>query len=128
MKYFNDNIFYLQRKDFDNNGKLINNRIDNEKLIMIMIQANFCGYCTMAKPDYKKFADANKDIVCMTIQADGDEEGEKELSKILKNIDSSFRGFPHYVVYRGGNRIGTYEGDRSLKSLNEYISKIKNKI
>ena len=125
MKYLNDNIYYLQMKDFDNKGKMISN-IPSDKLVMIMIQSNFCGHCTVAKPEYKKFADENMgNVICCTIQADGNEEGEKELSKILDKIDDKFQGFPHYVVYRGGVKVATYEGNRNSKSMNEFIRKLK---
>lgn len=125
MKYLNDNIYYLQKKDFDSSGKLINKDIPNDKFVVIMIQANFCGFCTMAKPEYKKFADTNKNIFCCTIQSDGDVEGEKDLSKMLNIIDSDFEGFPHYVVYKNGSKVATYKGDRTSKNLTEFVRKLK---
>ncbi len=75
-----------------------------------MIQANYCGHCTNAKGDYYKAAKYIKEleknggtsyknkVVFATIQADGDEEGEKELNQILDKIKPTFVGFPDYVL------------------------------
>ncbi len=44
-------------------------------------------------------------VVFATIQADGDEEGEKELNQILDKINQHLFGFPDYVLYVNGKRI-----------------------
>ncbi len=89
QKYFEKPVYYLQRNDFDDNGNLIVPELRNKKVI-IMIQANYCGHCTNAKGDYisskvhkkrKKWRNTYKNKVYLHIQADGDEEGEKELNQ-----------------------------------------------
>ena len=51
--YLTKPIAYLTIKDFDSNGNLINPKLKDGKVI-IMIQANFCGYCTIAKPAFQE--------------------------------------------------------------------------
>lgn len=116
QKYFEKPVYYLQRNDFDDNGNLIVPELRNKKVI-IMIQANYCGHCTNAKGDYYKAAKYIKEleknggtsyqnkVVFATIQADGEEDGEKELNQILDKIKPTFVGFPDYVLYVNGKRI-----------------------
>ena len=47
-------------QDFDSNGNLINSKIPKNIPVLIMIQADFCGYCTKAKPEFEKFAKKNE--------------------------------------------------------------------
>jgi len=121
-KFLNYPVGYLQKTDFDTNGNLINPKLPKDKNILIMIQANFCGYCTKSKPDFQNLANEG-DVVCMTIQADGTEKGERELGEMLNKIDPSFRGFPHYVLYRGGERVSTHDGGRSKAELKSFALK-----
>jgi thiol-disulfide isomerase/thioredoxin len=121
MKYLNDPVVYLQESDFDENGNLINPNIPKDKPVVIMIQAVFCGYCTEAKPAFQKYADNNKGkIFCATIQGDGKEKGEKELSSKLKLIKPGFRGYPDYVKYKGGKRVPGEITGRTLKDLEQF--------
>lgn len=123
MLYLNRPIAYLQDWDFDSYGNLINTHIPQDMLVLIMIQAGFCGYCTMAKPDLQKFAEQSAGKVFVaTIQADGNEPGEKELGKRLSVIKPNFKGYPDYVLYKNGKRINAEIGGRSLKDLHEFVA------
>lgn len=122
MKYLNYPIYYLQMSDFNSNGDIINPDIPKDVPVMIMIQGNFCGYCTQSKPEYQTFANKNINrVFTTTIQADGTEEGEKELGDIVKTIDSTFQGYPHYIAYYNGKRY-THTGGRSAEDLEKFIS------
>lgn len=89
-----------------------------------MLQANFCGYCTDSKPDFQKFANNNK-IFCATIQGDGKEEGEEELSKRLSNIYKDFNGYPTYIGYKNKkSKYKIHNGGRDVKSLNLFLNKL----
>lgn len=124
MSYLNHPVAYLVDSDIDQDGNLINPQIPKDIPVLIMIQANFCGHCTKAKPALQKFAEKNKGKVFVgTIQGDGKEPGEQELSKRLSNIYPTFRGFPEYVKYMGGKYVGNHEGGRSIEDLEEFVFK-----
>lgn len=123
MKYFNKPVYYLVDTDFDNKGNLINKNIPLDKPVVIMIQANFCGYCTVAKPAFQEFAHKYQNkVFCATIQGDGTEKGEPELSNKIKTIDPQFRGFPGYVLYRNGKYVKSGDA-RSLVELEKFVFK-----
>ena len=123
MKYLNDTVGYLQNSDFDNAGDIINPSIPKDIPVIIMIQGNFCGYCTQAKPAFKEFADRNRGkVFCATIQGDGKEPGEKELGARIKTIDPNFQGYPSYVKYMGGKRVSTDIKGRDMAALQAFAS------
>jgi len=110
-------IAYLTINDFDSNGNIVNSKLKNGKVI-IMIQANFCGYCTIAKPAFQELAKQNQsNFICVTIQGDGKEQGEKELNDMIKKIDPTFRGFPSYVGYKDGKYVKSHSGGRNKENL-----------
>jgi thiol-disulfide isomerase/thioredoxin len=123
MKYLNLPVVYLQDQDFDNNGNLVNPELlKTKKPVMIMIQGNFCGYCTQAKPAFQKFAEENKGkVICATIQGDGKESGEKELSNRVSKIHPNFRGYPGYVLYKNGKLYKVHDGGRGVKDLEKFL-------
>jgi hypothetical protein len=59
----------------------------------------------------------------MTIQLDGERQGEKDLSVILDNIYPNLQTVPNYVLYvNGGSKKIPYgEGDRTYSSLKNFI-------
>jgi thiol-disulfide isomerase/thioredoxin len=120
--YLTKPIGYLTSKDFDSNGNLVNPELANKKVV-IMIQANFCGYCTIAKPAFQEVANQNQGK-CMfaTIQGDGNQPDEKELNDMIKKIDPTFRGFPSWVGYKNGKYVKSYEGKRDAKSLQDFCN------
>jgi thiol-disulfide isomerase/thioredoxin len=123
MLFLNKPVAYLQNDDFDKKGNLINSSIPKNKPVIIMIQANFCGYCTKSKPDFQNFADKNSGkYFFATIQGDGTQPGEKELGERLEIIHPKFRGFPSYVGYKNGKFIKVHEGGRDEKSLENSVS------
>lgn len=102
-------VRYLQITDFDSSGNITNKELlSSGKDSVIMIQAIFCGHCSVAKPAYQEFAKQhNKKINVLTICPDGGVEGEKELNSLLPTIAPGFRGFPTYVKY---DKKGKYAG------------------
>ena len=123
-KYLNKPIAYLQDSDIDSVGNLINPKIQKNKPVILLIQANYCGYCTQAKPDFQKFANENTDkVFCVTIQGDPDDtsmEGEKQLVSRLKNIKPNFKGYPDYVLYINGKKVNKEITGRDIKSLEQF--------
>jgi thiol-disulfide isomerase/thioredoxin len=121
MKFLLSPIFYLESSDFDEYGNIVNPNIDTSLPIFIMIQANFCGFCTMAKPDFQQFAYAFKDkITCATIQADS-ERPDPNLKQLLSIIAPELTGFPSYIIlYK--NKIISYEYGRKFADMETYFN------
>lgn len=119
MKFLLSPIFYLESSDFDEYGNIINPDINTSLPIFIMIQANFCGFCTIAKPQFQKFALAFKDkVTCATIQADSNDPNLKQLLSI---IAPELTGFPTYVIlYK--NKIILYEYGRKFEEMELYFN------
>ena len=124
MTYLNKPIAYLVDTDFDDDGNLINPEIPKDIPVLIMIQANFCGHCTHAKPEFQKLSEENEnDLFCSTIQGDGNEDGEQELGKRLINIFPGFRGFPEYMLYKNGEFVEQHDGGRSSDDLKKFLKR-----
>ncbi len=122
MKYLTTPVIYLKNQDFDKTGQLINPNIPKDKPIIIMIQANYCGYCTIAKPDFQKFAEKSVGkYICATIQGDGK---DRKLHKKLKNIYPNFQYYPSYIAYTNGKFVKDYTEGRDVKSLTNFAESI----
>lgn len=137
MKNLNYPIFYLTSSDIDYKGVLINKNIPKDIPVLVMIQNTGCKYCTLAKPEYQKLADnygyylrnnkpfeklyqkhkknIKKELVFVTTVNPKDVD-----SKIFKEIDKSFRGYPHFILYYKDKRY-TYDGDRTSAALQKFI-------
>ena len=121
MSYLNKPVAYLQVTDFDDNGNLINPKIPKDIPVVIMAQGNFCGYCTKSKPDFQDFANQNQGkFFAATIQSDGKEPGEAELSKKLNKFFPKLRGFPSYFGYKNGKFVKEHEGGRDKDALQKF--------
>jgi len=99
-------IAYLERVDFTDHGDL---GAAGSKPVFIMIQGSYCGACTSAKPVFQQLANEGL-VTCMTIQVDGEREGEKELQTILNNIYPNLSTIPNYILYVDRNRKIPYTG------------------
>jgi protein disulfide-isomerase A6 len=122
MSGFNSNVIYLENEDFTPDGKF---RHKLGKDVVALIWASWCGYCKSIKPTYQQFANSPvKDkVVVACIQADGNTDGEKELGKRIRTMIPGFQGFPTIVRFdKNGNFKKMYNGDRSLKSLQDFVS------
>ena len=125
MSYLVKPIAYLTDSDFDSDGNLINPQISKNKISMIMIEGNFCHFCTAAKPAYQKFAEANVGkINCFAIQVDGDQPGEPELNKRIKIIDPTYRGVPDYIAYYDGKFLKKHNGGRTQQDLQSFVDSL----
>ena len=121
MKYLNKPVAYLQKSDFNESGELVNPNIPKNIPVIVMVQAEFCGYCTQAKPAFQQFAEKNQGkVFSATIQGDGDMPGEKELGSMLNVIDPTFQGYPAYIKFVNGKRVDKDIKGRDVKSLNDF--------
>ena len=125
MSYLDSPIAYLQNDDFDSEGNITNKEIPDNIPIVIMLQANFCGHCTKAKPAFQDFANNNDKVFCATIQGDGNEKGEAELGKRLSNMYKDFKGYPTYIGYKNKkSKYKIHDGGRDKQSLNSFVNKL----
>lgn len=115
-KYLLDPILYLEPKDFTSEGKL---KHFKNKTCVVMIQANYCGHCTSAKPHFQKFAQNNRSIVCLTIQ--GDDLNAKEMLDLITSIKPSFEGFPDYLLFKRGKLIDKEISGRTEADLQKFV-------
>ena len=123
MKYLVKPVVYLDDTDFDDSGNITS--IPADKTVFIMIQALFCGHCTMAKPDFQKLAnDLSPHIVFATIEGDSKLPQVNRLMKKLSTIYPDFRGFPSYLLYHKGNRY-VYNGGRKFYDLKKYLLNVE---
>ena len=121
MSYLNKPVAYLVNDDFDADGNIVNNQVPKDKPVLVMLQANFCGHCTTAKPAFQELANKHHDTIFFaTIQADGKEPGEAELGKRLSSIVPGFRGFPEYVLFKNGKLVKKHEGARTVEALKTF--------
>lgn len=115
------NIIYLEIHDFTDDGKL--KPYINKKLpTIVMVQGNFCGYCTMSKPAFQELANSNNNkFVCCTIKIDG-EKSEQELAKLIPKWDKNYIGVPCYLGFnKKGEYVKSHDGGRDKKSLEQFV-------
>jgi thiol-disulfide isomerase/thioredoxin len=106
MTHFNNSdIPFLQLSDFSNNILIPHPDGKNKKSIILLF-GSFCHYCSKAAPVYIKLFQLIKNkFNCYLIQIDGDNT-EKPLTNLIKKLDTSYQGVPHYVVF---NEQGKFE-------------------
>jgi thiol-disulfide isomerase/thioredoxin len=121
MKFLRSPIFYLESSDFDSDGNIINPHINTKLPIFIMIQANFCGYCTMAKPEFQRFAEVfENQVTCATIQADS-EKPDHGMKNLISILCPELQGFPTYIILYQ-NKIILYNKGRSFEDMKNFFS------
>jgi thiol-disulfide isomerase/thioredoxin len=121
------NVYYLEDSDFDFTNPDGAKLVGFEKLGMpnkpalILIYASWCGHCKTLKPKYEEFAAMMKQMgepvyIC-AIQADGEQPGQKELSKKLRQISKDFQGFPDVYMFKNGKLHKRFEDQRTAEAL-----------
>jgi len=116
-------IMYLDDNDFRGVQLVLPNDMQNQKPVIIMLQTSWCPHCTSAKPAFQQFADKYQNqVICATIQADGDTEEEKKLGKRIKEINPNFRGFTDYCLFVNGKRTDKQLKSRSVQGLIEFAN------
>lgn len=114
-----ERVPYLEDEDFNPDHSL-KKYVNKGKPCVVMVQANFCGYCTQAKPAFQKVAHSLSEVVCSTIQADGGPSDNKA-SKRVPKLDKSYTGYPTYMGFSSsGKFIGVHNGGRDEESLKKF--------
>ena len=114
------NVPYLEGNDVNSDGSIKSYVCKGKKLLM-MVQGNFCGYCTKAKPDFQKLANNGRFNIA-TVQIDGG-KSDSEASQKLSAVNKA-RGVPAYLCFNeNGKYIASHEGGRDGNALAEFMSK-----
>jgi thiol-disulfide isomerase/thioredoxin len=115
------NIPYLEEADLTEEGHLQPSLMKalGNKPVLLMVQGNFCGWCTIAKPEFQKLCD-QPDFKCLTIQIDDGKSGDKAAQKVNK-VHAS-RGVPTFLIFgKDGKFSNAHDGERKADSLLESI-------
>jgi thiol-disulfide isomerase/thioredoxin len=128
MKYFtSQNIYYLEEDDFllyKIQPAYINGRTLFDEMTIVLIQGNYCGYCTRFKPVFQRVADELSmygDFA--TIQIDGEQQGEQIFQGDYLDDVLGFplRGVPLVAHFYEGSPVETYEGDFTYESFRNWV-------
>lgn len=115
------NIPYLEGKDINDDGTL-KPEVTKGKNVLVMIQGDFCGYCTKAKPEFQKLRDIS-DFTIATVQIDGGETDKKANSKLSKVVSS--QGVPAYACFNSsGKFVKMHNGGRDAESLKKTMKQL----
>jgi len=112
-------IAYLEGKDVKEDGSL-EPHVGNGLPVLVMVQGNFCGWCTKAKPEFQKLL-GNKSFVVVTVQTDG-EGGDKAANAKISKVNTS-PGVPSFLLFDGnGKYVRSHDGERTAKALSSFAS------
>lgn len=111
------NIPYLEEADLTDEGHIqpsVMKALGNKPVLM-MVQGNFCGWCSVAKPEFQKLANQS-DFRCLTIQIDDGKTGDKAAQKVGKVHPS--RGVPTFLVFdKTGKFVKAHDSERTADAL-----------
>jgi thiol-disulfide isomerase/thioredoxin len=114
------NIPYLEQQDVNPDGSL-KDYVCQGKPVVVMVQGNFCGYCTQAKPAFQEFSKNTPSCRAVTIQSDGD-ASDKGASKNLSSVNKS-QGVPAFLGFnKQGKFVALHNGGRDMASLQKFAS------
>lgn len=133
MTQFNSpNVYYLENTEFDSNYNLRSNLINKytgapffSGITIVMVQGDYCGYCTQFKPHFQQVADelTPQGIDFATIQIDGKLPGEQiftgdGLTNILKQ---PLQGVPLVVKFYQGRPVDQFMGEHTYGALKQWV-------
>ena len=115
-------IPYLEETDVNSDGSL-KAHVCKGKPVVVMVQGNFCGYCTSAKPDFQRFAQTAQNVSSVTVQIDGGPM-DKRANKKLSLVNTS-PGVPAFLGFDSqGNFVKIHQGNRDIASLQGFASSL----
>lgn len=115
------NVIYLDGADINSDGSL-KDYVHKGAPSVVMVQGNFCGFCTKAKPAFEKFVQLSGGRG-MTAQTDGN-SSEQQAAKFSQMWGAS-GGVPAYVGFDAqGKPVKLHSGNRDENSLMEFLKSL----
>lgn len=100
-------------------GTLLNGA--ENQIVLILFKAEWCGHCQNFLPTFKKLTEnLNSNQLCAVVDADEESELINQINSFIYGY--KVQGFPTLVLYHDGKFIKTYEGDRSIEDLLEFMN------
>lgn len=109
------NVPYLQASDLTDKGQITPEAMKQlgNKPVLVLVQANFCGYCTTVKPMFQQLANDVSDFACATIEFESDRGAKDKIEKAV-----SIQGFPTFVIF---GKDGVAKGVHDKARTPEYL-------
>lgn len=123
-------ILHLEDHDFNEDGTLKSLPAPyNNKPVVVMVFATWCGPCKMTKPQYNQLKEMLGDsVVVAAINGSGEDTlpSEQRLMKRSKSIFPDFQGFPHIAVFDSKGKLAkTHSGPRDAKSIADTVRQVQ---
>lgn len=116
-------IPYLEIEDVNPDGSL-KPHVGQGKPVLLMIQGDFCGYCTDAKPAFQELAQKARGVVLATVQIDAGPK-DKAANQALKTVNTQ-PGVPAFLGFDSSGRfVGAHKGDRTGPALSAFAAQLK---
>jgi thiol-disulfide isomerase/thioredoxin len=132
MVEFNSvNVIYLEDTDFKNGDLYSEYQNHNGKGIfddnvIVMVQGNYCHYCSDLKPIYQEIANNNtsSSVLFCTICIDSKQPSERAFadSKFLKKIiKKDLQGVPLLIKFKNGRATQEFTGRRDRATIEKWV-------
>jgi thiol-disulfide isomerase/thioredoxin len=107
-------IPYLEMKDVMQDGSLPP-KTTKGRPVVLMVQGNFCHYCTDSKPDFQAFAESTPEITALTIQTDDGGDGQA-LGRLYPT-----QGVPAFIGFSSDGKFKSiHQGPRSVQAFKAF--------
>jgi thiol-disulfide isomerase/thioredoxin len=134
MHFNSPNVYYLEDGDFDANYNLNTPVIDPRTKLpffagttIVLVQGNFCGFCTKFKPAFQQVADdlthAGYPIEFATIQIDSENPSEQSFKnqQVMESIlRHPMKGVPTVVKFNEGQLVDVFSGNNTYDDLKHW--------
>jgi len=124
MKQLQEPVIYLEESDFDSNLRVP----AFQGLTILMVQGNYCGYCTQMKPIFQELAErmTGNGLTFATIQVDSEYPSEhifRNPNFVNAFLRTNLPGVPYIVKMYNGVVVddSVFKGNRDAKSLHDWI-------
>lgn len=115
-------ISYLEESDINPDASL-KAHVNNGKVVVMMVQGNFCPHCNNAKPAFQQLAKAMPNVAVVTVQTDGG-PSDKKASQMLAAVNKS-PGVPAFLGFnKQGKFVKAHDGGRDLEALKQFAASL----